>query len=169
MPSNIEIKARATAWDRQRHLAEQLSHSPAQRIIQEDVFFQVRAGRLKLRIFSPGEGELICYHRSDVSGPKQSDYSISRTADPAGLRTVLADALSIRGIVRKQRDLYLVGQTRIHFDDVEGLGRFIELEVVLQDNQTAEDGARIAEALMAALQIRSADLVEGAYIDLQGL
>jgi predicted adenylyl cyclase CyaB len=169
MPSNVEIKARAAAWDHQRHLAEQLSHSPAQRIIQEDVFFQVRAGRLKLRIFSPGEGELICYHRSDISGPKQSDYSISRTADPAGLRAALAAALGIRGVVRKQRDLYLVGQTRIHFDDVESLGRFIELEVVLQGSQTPEDGARIAQELMATLQIRPADLIEGAYVDLLGL
>ncbi len=37
--------------------------------------------------------------------------------------------------VRKTRWLYLVGQTRVHCDHVEGLGNFAELEVVLEDQQ----------------------------------
>jgi predicted adenylyl cyclase CyaB len=169
MPSNIEIKARAANWVRQRHLAECLSHTPVQRISQEDVFFASRAGRLKLRIFSPTSGELIYYDRPDMPGPKYSCYSISPTDNPARLHAVLAAALGIRGVVRKQRDLYLAGQTRIHFDDVEGLGQFIELEVVLQDAQSPDEGVRIAQDLMAALEIQPADLIEGAYADLLGL
>jgi predicted adenylyl cyclase CyaB len=169
MPTNIEIKARASAWDRQHHLARQLSGSPPQRIVQEDVFFHATTGRLKLRILSATTGELIFYHRPDAAGPKQSDYRISRTDDPEGLRALLASALGTRGIVRKQRDLYLVGQTRIHFDSVDGLGRFIELEVVLPDSQRREDGVQIAEDLMARLEIRPDDLVTGAYVDLLGL
>jgi predicted adenylyl cyclase CyaB len=169
MPTNIEIKARASAWDRQHRLAQQLCGSSAQRIAQEDVFFHAQSGRLKLRIFSPATGELIRYSRPDIFGPKLSDYAISRTDDPAGLRRVLAAALGIRGVVRKQRDLYLTGQTRIHFDNVEGLGQFIELEVVLQDSQRREDGVQIAEDLMGGLEIRPDDLVEGAYVDLLGL
>jgi predicted adenylyl cyclase CyaB len=167
--SNIEIKAHATNWEHQRCLAQQLSHTPVQRIAQEDVFFPSRAGRLKLRILSPTVGELIYYERPDATGPKQSSYSISRTDDPAGLRAILAGALGIRGVVRKQRDLYLAGQTRIHFDEVEGLGRFIELEVVLQDGQGADMGVGIARQLMVALQIEPADLVKGAYADLLGI
>jgi predicted adenylyl cyclase CyaB len=169
MPTNIEIKARASAWDRQHRLAQQLCGCSAQRIVQEDVFFHAQSGRLKLRIFSPTTGELIRYSRPDTPGPKLSDYAISRTSDPAGLRAVLADSLGIRGVVRKQRDLYLAGQTRIHFDDVEGLGRFIELEVVLRDDQDHVDGVPVAERLMAALEIRPDDLVDGAYVDLLGL
>lgn len=169
MASNIEIKARAADWGAQRCLAERLSCTPVQRIAQEDVFFPSRAGRLKLRIFSPTAGELIHYERPDATGPKQSLYSISRTTDPAGLRGILTQALGIRGVVRKQRDLYLAGQTRIHFDEVEGLGQFIELEVVLRDGQSTDEGVAIAQQLMAALQIQPGDLVEGAYADLLGI
>ena len=31
--------------------------------------------------------------------------------------------------MKKQRTLYIVGQTRVHVDQVEGLGDFVELEV----------------------------------------
>ena len=37
--------------------------------------------------------------------------------------------------MRKTRWLYLVGQTRIHCDRVEGLGDFAELEVLISDEQ----------------------------------
>ena len=42
---------------------------------------------------------------------------------------MLGQALGVLGVVRKQRLLYLVGQTRVHLDSVEGLGDFLELEV----------------------------------------
>ena len=66
----------------------------------------------------------------------------------------------------KTRYLYLVGQTRIHLDDVEGLGQFMELEVVLEEGQSDADGQRIAEVLMSALGVESEDLIDGAYMDL---
>ena len=75
-------------------------------------------------------------------------------------------AYGIRGVVRKTRYLYLVGQTRIHLDDVEGLGQFMELEVVLEDGQSDADGQVIAEGLMTALGVESGDLIDGAYMDL---
>ena len=75
-------------------------------------------------------------------------------------------AYGIRGIVRKTRYLYLVGQTRIHLDDVEGLGQFMELEVVLKEEQSNEEGQKIAEDLMSALGVERGDLIDGAYMDL---
>ena len=72
----------------------------------------------------------------------------------------------MKGVVRKLRRLYLYEQTSIHTDDVEGLGHFVELEVMLQDNQTKEDGIAIAENLMSQLHIEKQDLVDVAYIDL---
>lgn len=91
----------------------------------------VRAGRLKLRQFSPESGELIAYSRADVAGTKQSDYLIVPTSTPAELRA-LAAALGVRQTVIKTRVLLRVGQTRIHLDAVQGLGSFVELEVVLR-------------------------------------
>jgi hypothetical protein len=34
------------------------------------------------------------------------------------------------GVVKKQRYLYIVGQTRVHVDHVDCLGDFMELEVL---------------------------------------
>ena len=68
--------------------------------------------------------------------------------------------------MRKTRTLFLVGHTRIHLDQVEGLGDFIELEVVLRDGEPAEEGTKIAIELLSRLGISKESLVEGAYVDL---
>ena len=69
-------------------------------------------------------------------------------------------------MVRKERRLFLVGQTRIHLDRVDNLGDFVELEVVMEPTQTMEDGVEIAYRLMEALGISESDLIDCAYIDL---
>jgi predicted adenylyl cyclase CyaB len=70
------------------------------------------------------------------------------------------------GRVIKQRTLYLLGRTRIHLDRVEGLGEFMELEVVLDEHETSEHGISEAHRLMALLNIDASQLVETAYVDL---
>jgi len=82
---------------------------------------------------------------------------------------VLSNALGVRGVVRKRRTLFLVGQTRIHLDEVENLGLFVEIEVVLSLQQTVSEGVHIAEEIMEKLGISRDDLVEKAYIDLLNL
>jgi adenylate cyclase class IV len=166
MPTNVEIKARVCDRHGMGERAASLSGGPPTVLRQEDTFFHVPAGRLKLRKLGPDRGELIFYHRADQPGPKFSDYSISITSEPANLRDVLGTALGVLGVLRKERWLYLVGQTRIHLDRVEGLGDFVELEVVLRWGQSEEQGKAIAADLMRRLEIVSEDLIAGAYLDL---
>lgn len=166
MASNIEIKARVRSFAEIQARAELLSNTPVEVITQEDIFFKVSQGRLKLRILSENRGQLIYYTRPDQEGPKRSDYHISHTSDPENLKRVLELAYGIRGIVLKRRYLYIVGQTRVHLDDVQGLGQFMELEVVMREGQSDADGQAIAEGLMASLGVERSDLLEGAYIDL---
>ena len=166
MPSNIEIKARARNLDEIRLRAQNLSNTPVETIPQEDIFFNTPQGRLKLRILSEDRGQLIYYTRPNQEGPKRSDYHLSHTADPANLKHILELAYGIRGIVRKTRYLYLVGQTRVHLDDVEGLGQFMELEVVMREGQSDAEGQASAEELMTSLGVERSDLLEGAYMDL---
>ncbi len=168
MPINVEIKARVHDPELVRKRAGEIADTPGELLAQEDTFFVVPRGRLKLRRLDPAHGELIYYEREDVSGPKPSQYLVYRTPDPEGLRAVLAACLPPGGVVRKQRWLFMVGDTRIHLDEVEGLGSFLELEVVMQPGQSAEDGTAVAEDLMRKLGIRRTDLVEGAYVDLLG-
>lgn len=166
MATNIEIKARVEDWEGLRELVEKLSDTPCVTLLQEDTFFRAPRGRLKLRVLAPDSGQLIYYEREDASGPKRSNYLISGTADPDALKAVLAACLGIRGVVRKRRLLYQVGNTRIHLDEVEDLGTFVELEVVLSPGQSEGQGEAAAAELMARLGIEDSDWVEVAYIDL---
>jgi len=166
MPTNIEIKARVSDLNAFKKRAEQLSDTPAEVIPQVDTFFHVDRGRLKLRELGPASAQLIFYTRPDSAGPKRSDYRIFPTDDPARLKEILSLALGVRGVVRKTRYLYMAGQTRIHLDDVEGLGHFMELEVVLREGQGEAEGQAIASDLMGRLGVGEDALLEGAYMDL---
>jgi predicted adenylyl cyclase CyaB len=166
MPSNIEVKARARNFAEIKTRAEKLSDTRVEVIPQEDTFFNTPQGRLKLRVLLGEKGQLIYYTRPDQEGPKRSDYHISYTADPANLKRVLELAYGIRGVIRKTRYLYLVGQTRVHLDDVDGLGQFMELEVVMREGQSDAEGQAIAEGLLERLGVEKSDLLEGAYMDL---
>jgi predicted adenylyl cyclase CyaB len=166
MPTNIEIKARVNDWDDLRQVAEKLSDTPCEIIDQLDTFFVCPRGRLKLRYLSPSLGELIVYEREDVADSKASRYLITRTTEPDQLREVLTRAYDVYGTVRKRRYLYLAGQTRIHLDEVDGLGPFLELEVVLKPNQPASEGEQIARDLMRKLGVKPSDLLAGAYVDM---
>lgn len=166
MPRNIEIKARIDSVERLAARAAVLADSGPVEILQDDTFFHCDQGRLKLRMFSPDAGELIFYRRADQPGPKESFYVRSPTASPATLREALTLAWGQSGRVRKRRLLYMAGRTRIHLDRVEGLGDFLELEVVLREDETAEQGEREAHALMERLGVANDQLIAAAYVDL---
>lgn len=166
MPANIEIKARVRDFDSLHRRAEALSDVPVETIPQVDTFFRTEKGRLKLRELGPARTQLVYYERPDQDGPKRSDYHIFETGAAGDLKAALTLALGVRGVVRKTRYLYLVGQTRVHLDDVEGLGHFMELEVVMRPDQSDAEGQAIAEDLMAKLGVEKGDLLEGAYMDL---
>lgn len=168
MARNIEIKARIDSVDRIAEIAATLADQGPLEIAQDDTFFRCEksADRLKLRTFAPDRGELIFYRRADSSCPKESFYLITPTATPDALRESLTLAWGQAGRVRKQRRLFLVGRTRVHLDRVEGLGEFLELEVVLQEGEPADAGVAEAHALMAQLGVAEGQLVQGAYVDL---
>jgi predicted adenylyl cyclase CyaB len=166
MARNIEIKARVESIDAVMPHARALAQRDAERIEQDDTFFRVPHGRLKLREFADGSAELIHYERADTVEAKLSDYRRVAVSDAAALRDALVRALGIVGRVRKQRWLLLAGQTRIHLDRVDGLGDFIELEVVLRNDQNEAEGACTADQLMHELGLAQAERIAGAYLDL---
>jgi adenylate cyclase class IV len=166
MPRNIEIKAVIDSVEAVLPRAAALADGPAELIVQDDTFFKVSQGRLKLRQFAGGSAELIHYHRPDTGQAKASDYVRVPAPDPAALREALARACGVLGRVQKQRWLLLVGPTRIHLDRVLGLGDFMELEVVLHHGQSDAAGVTVAEDLMRALGLAEAPRLAGAYLDL---
>ena len=98
----------------------------------------------------------------------EADADIAETIDFCEFyaREALRLAYGQVGRVVKSRTLYLVGRTRVHLDRVEGLGHFLELEVVLEDDEPCDSGVREAHALMGRLGIDPSTLIETAYFDL---
>src|SRR5437016_784292 len=103
MASNIEIKARIDISAALIHKLATISDENPSEIAQDDTFFACANGRLKLRAFPNGTGQLIFYRRSNQHGPKQSFYVISATSEPDALREVLSEAYGRVGRVEKQR------------------------------------------------------------------
>ena len=166
MARNVEIKACVESFDSTIPAVRALADKAPVEIIQDDTFFACQNGRLKLRVTSANEGQLIFYRRENQKGPKESFYLISHTTSPDSLRDSLSLAYGQIGRVRKKRLLYLVGRTRVHLDRVEELGNFLELEVVLDGDEDVEIGRGIAQDLMQKLAILPQQLIDGAYIDL---
>ncbi len=166
MPSNIEIKARATDYSHQLKIARDLSQSRPIDLLQEDIFFNVSQGRLKLRIFTEQKAELIYYERNDITGPKKSEYLLYPTEQPDLLKNILSISHGIRGVIKKKRTLLMFGPCRIHLDQVENLGNFIELEYVLSDDKESDRANKTLKYLMGKLGINQKDMINRAYIDM---
>lgn len=166
MNRNIEIKARVENFDKLFNSVTELSDSECQILNQRDVFFNCPGGRLKLRIFEDKTGEMIFYNRENTESPTCSYYKIVPVENPTSINELFEMAYGIKGEVKKTRYLFFIGQTRIHLDKVENLGNFVELEVVLKENQSEIEGKSIADEIMKRLNINKTDLISNAYIDI---
>jgi adenylate cyclase class IV len=169
MARNVEVKARIENIEAVFPIAAALATDGPVEINQDDAFFACGNGRLKLGAFSSEKGEPIFYGRADQKGPKESFYLVSPTNSLDTPREALSLAYGQTGRVRKQRTLFLQGRTRIHLDRVVGLGDFLELEVMLTNDETAAAGETVARDLMEKLGIHPNQLIQGAYVDLLAL
>jgi homotetrameric cytidine deaminase len=127
---NVEIKARDADPDSTLERALALGASDEGVLTQRDTYFGGARGRLKLREQEPGGAQLISYVRPDGDEARTSAYRLADVSDPAALREALDAALGTRVVVDKRRRLLLWEGVRIHLDEVQGLGSFVELEGV---------------------------------------
>jgi predicted adenylyl cyclase CyaB len=161
---NVEIKARCAHPEQVRSVLVQRKARFAGRDHQVDTYFHVEQGRLKLREGNI-ENALIHYRRPNESGPKTSDVLLHLMPGP-GLKQILLAALGMLIAVEKQREIYYLDNVKIHLDQVEGLGSFVEIEAAGDEN--AERRALLGQCreLMTAFGVREEDLVAESYSDL---
>jgi adenylate cyclase class 2 len=136
---------------------------------QIDTYFHVPHGRLKLREIVGVRSELIWYDRSNEATTRKSDYRLTPISHPDELKASLNAALGTRGEVRKHRHVLLWHNVRIHLDEVESLGAFVEFEAVIsagEDEQTGHDRLR---HLCEILKISPEDYLDTSYADLMEL
>ena len=111
-------------------------------------------------------GELIFYNRKNASGLKLSEYYISKKDEPSKLLKVLEKSHGIVGIIKKTRKFFLIGRVRIHIDNIENLGDFIEFEVVLSEDEDISEGVAEIQKLIGQFGINNDSLIDCAYVDL---
>lgn len=133
---------------------------------QVDTYFPSLAGRFKLRQIDTTLGQLVYYERPDERDAKTSEYEIVAVPEPDKLRVVLERALGALVCVRKVREIFLYHNVRIHLDQVEGLGDFLEFEAVLLPHQSPSVGVRQVEYLKQEFQISDEHLLRESYREL---
>jgi homotetrameric cytidine deaminase len=164
---NVELKARDPDPGATAARCAALGAEDRGVLHQRDTYFDGRHGRLKLRESEPGDDELIAYRRPDATEPERSSYVRAPAPDPPALREALQAALGTTVVVAKRRRLFLWQNVRIHLDEVDGLGSFIELEALV-----AADGSDLQQAhdkvahLRAELAIADGALIAAGYSDL---
>ncbi|WP_153800932.1 class IV adenylate cyclase [Foetidibacter luteolus] len=134
---------------------------------QQDTYFNVPDGRLKLRQGNI-ENSLIFYRRDNQKGPKQSDFQLVAFKDGPALENLLSDALGIKTIVKKTRRIFYLHNVKVHLDELEGLGNFVEIEAgnLLAPEKTVEELHVQCRKLMKAFDIQEADLIDKSYSDM---
>ncbi len=164
MSANVEIKARCADLEALRAKAAAIATQRVGLDRQVDTYFVTRTGRLKLRESSLSGGQLVPYLRPDTEAPRVSDYQVIPVADPDATRRLLSELLGVHRVVRKEREIFLYQNVRIHLDRVEDLGTFMELEAVYDGDPAKEPGERRkVDVLMKELGVREQDLVSGSY------
>lgn len=165
---NVEFKARVSREQVRQHEEKLITLNP--RYIgedyQSDTYFQVRTGRLKLRE-GRIENALIHYHRPNTPDAKLSEVILYKHQSGQSLKDILTLHLGIKTVVRKTRRIYFVDNVKFHFDEVDGLGTFLEVEAI------DDSGKYTTEALKAQCDkyfhffgLTEADLVAESYSDM---
>ena len=162
----VEIKAKCSDTTRIRQVLKERSARFVGTDEQVDTYFTVPEGRLKLRRGSI-ENTLIFYHRANQQSPKLSEVKLYKPDNEDDLHRLLQSALPILVEVKKSREIYFIGNIKIHIDTVQELGNFAEIEAIDETGLIPESELRRqCEELMAAFGIENHDLLTHSYSDM---
>ncbi|MDY7110233.1 MAG: class IV adenylate cyclase [Planctomycetota bacterium] len=161
---NIEFKAELRDLQAARAQCQALDAQRLGTLRQTDTYFKLPDGRLKKRE-APGEPvEWIFYHRPDRARPRMCNYSILN--DDQARRRWGAWSLKPWLIVCKTRELWMIGNVRIHLDEVDELGTFIEFEAMVSREFDVKHGHDAIADLRERFQPILGEPVSVSYCDL---
>ncbi len=166
MPRNIEVKVSLPDPTRARAAALALGARSRGAEVQTDRYYELAGGRrVKLRTREGGAAELIHYDRPESEGVRASDYQVTpvRDAEAGACLVPQADAVAV---VRKRREVLLLDNVRIHLDEVDGLGTFLELEAVVDPQHDDATCRRQVTELLGALGLGAAEPIRASYGEL---
>jgi adenylate cyclase class 2 len=166
MHINYEFKAKREDIDELEALIQPMNPIFKGTDHQVDTYFNVPNGRLKLREGNI-EYALIHYERHDEAGAKQSDVTLYQPKPDYSLKQVLERSLGIMVVVDKKRKIYFIDNVKFHFDEVEGLGKFVEVEAIDKDGSIGVEKLREQCNVYAHLfRLTKDEYIAGSYSDL---
>jgi predicted adenylyl cyclase CyaB len=131
---------------------------------QVDTYFRVPEGRLKIRE-GRIENSLIFYRRTNTARARRSSVEMMLLPRRNSIRAILTRALGVLAVVDKRREIYFVGNVKIHLDRVRGLGTFVEVEAMTRTGDIRKVRAQ-AEKFRKLFGVAAADIVPQSYSDL---
>ncbi|HJY64684.1 MAG TPA: CYTH domain-containing protein [Ignavibacteria bacterium] len=121
---NLEIKSKYDDLKLAAKIAKKLKATYKGVLNQTDTYFNVKSGRLKMRLINNKKYELIHYHRTNSKNARFCNYEIIRLNNGKQVYELLTNALGIKCVIVKKRILYIFENVRIHLDTVKHLGKF---------------------------------------------
>ena len=163
---NFEFKARTNNLDSLEKKLLELNPKYIGEDQQTDTYFNVTKGRLKLREGNI-ENALIYYERQDVSGAKQSDILLYQHRPDTSLKDILIKLHGIKVVVKKVRKIYFIGNVKFHFDTIDELGKFVEVEAIDSNgNIGIENLKKQCQKYADLFEIKSEDYISLSYSDM---
>ncbi len=163
---NFEFKAKANNIAEAEAKLQTLNPRFVGEDHQIDTYFEVEKGRLKLREGNI-ENALIFYERENTANAKSSNILLYKHAPDASLKTILTTTLGVKIVVEKRRRIYFLENVKFHFDTVEGLGTFIEVEAIDETGDIGKEKLQVqCDKYAAFFNIHETDYVAHSYSDL---
>ncbi|MGA2623637.1 MAG: class IV adenylate cyclase [Bacteroidota bacterium] len=164
MPRNLEVKARIRSVREAEQTARSINATFEGTLHQVDTYYNVPRGRLKSREINNERAELIFYERDEHAKHRESNYRVFPCMEISLLKEILGRSLGIRATVKKKRELFMYNSTRIHLDEVENLGSFLELESPVEES--LDKAQEVVAFLVREFNVQDADFVLESYVDL---
>ena len=163
MALNLELKIKTISHE---EIIEKINLNSGEYIdtlLQKDTYYKIKKGLLKLRE-QKGEFQLVKYIRNEKEGERWSDYSLLFLSGQ-NVYKYLSDLFEVETIVEKERKLYIYKNTRIHLDEVNNLGKFLELETVVKEI-TKEEAMVEFDKVVNFLDLDATQQIKSSYRDL---
>ncbi|MGE5436311.1 MAG: class IV adenylate cyclase [Syntrophothermus sp.] len=137
MATNLELKIKVKDFKPIISNLKKIKAIKVKVLNQKDIYYKNKNGLRKLRIEN-GEESFIQYVRDEKGKDRFSDYDLLRISSQNSEK-FFDKFLTKEVVVEKIRTLYMFDNTRIHLDEVRGLGKYLELEtLVLNGKQDAK-------------------------------
>ncbi len=162
MPTNLELKIKVESHKKIRNKLIEIGADNIGVLNQKDMYYNVPEGLLKLRVEN-GKECLIYYRRDEKGSDRWSDFDVLKF-ERDGVEQFFNRIFTIETVVQKRRELFIYHSTRIHLDEVEALGSYLELETLVLKGK--EEAKLRFENIINVLELNTSKQIRKSYKDL---